>query len=85
MRGQLGTDVHLSVYKKVAEDIRLHNPTLVIFKMDCQDEITALCGPRYARNRDAEADRGGSEMGSILWAASGCRRVGLERTMRTAK
>jgi transposase-like protein len=32
-----------------------------------EQEVTALCGPRYARNRDAEEARAGSEQGSIYW------------------
>ncbi len=32
-----------------------------------EQEVTALCGPRYARNRDAEDARAGSEQGSIYW------------------
>lgn len=32
-----------------------------------EQEVTALCGPRYARNRGAEDARAGSEQGSIYW------------------
>ena len=45
----------------------LHRTTLRMVQQLFQDEITALCGPRHARDRDAEAVRGGSEKGSILW------------------
>ncbi len=30
-------------------------------------EVTALCGPRYGRNREAEGARAGSDQGSIYW------------------
>ncbi len=45
----------------------LHCLTLQAVGRLFRDEITALCGPRYARDRDAQAVRGGSERGSILW------------------
>ena len=45
----------------------LQRATLRMVHRLFQDEITALCGPRYARQRDAETVRGGSEKGSILW------------------
>jgi len=32
-----------------------------------EQEVTALCGPRYGRDRDLEAARAGSEQGSIYW------------------
>ncbi len=32
-----------------------------------EQEVTALCGPRYARNREARDARAGSEQGSIYW------------------
>ena len=45
----------------------LHRTMLQMVHRLFQDEITALCGPRYARERDAQVVRGGSEKGSILW------------------
>lgn len=32
-----------------------------------EQEVTALCGPRYGRDRPAESVRAGSEQGSIYW------------------
>lgn len=32
-----------------------------------EQEVEAVCGPRYERGRDAEAVRAGSEQGSIYW------------------
>lgn len=32
-----------------------------------EQEVTALCGPRYERNRQTDAARAGSEEGSIYW------------------
>ena len=32
-----------------------------------EQEVTALCGPRYVRNRDAEGSRAGGEQGAIYW------------------
>ena len=32
-----------------------------------EQEVTALCGPRYKRNRQTEGGRAGSEQGSIYW------------------
>ncbi len=53
----------------VRETLRqgLHRITLQMVRRLFQDEITALCGPRYARQRDAEVVGGGSEKGSIMW------------------
>ncbi len=45
----------------------LQRTTLQMVHRLFQDEIAALCGPRYVRQRDAGAVRGGSEKGSILW------------------
>ena len=53
----------------IRESLRqeLQRTTLQMVHRLFQDEITALCGPRYERQRKAEAVRGGSEKGSILW------------------
>ena len=45
----------------------LHCATLRLVHELFQEEITALCGPRHGRHRDAEGVRGGSEQGSIRW------------------
>jgi hypothetical protein len=37
MSGQIGTDVHVSIYKKIAEDIRKAKPDIILFHMDCYD------------------------------------------------
>ena len=37
MKGQLGTDIHPSIYEKVAQDIRAHEPDLLVFVMNCKD------------------------------------------------
>ena len=37
MKGQMGTDIHPSIYEKVAEDIRLHDPDVIIIKLDSKD------------------------------------------------
>ena len=37
MKGQLGTDIHPSVYKKVADDVRALKPDLIVIIMDCKD------------------------------------------------
>ncbi len=37
MKGQLGTDIHPSIYEKVVEDIRAHQPDLLVFVMNCKD------------------------------------------------
>lgn len=38
MRGQIGTDIHPSIYEEVAEDIREAKPDVIIFRMNCSDE-----------------------------------------------
>ncbi len=58
-------ETHALIREAVRQE--LHRTTLQMVHRLFQDEITALCGPRYARQRDAEAVRGGSEKGSILW------------------
>ncbi len=42
MKGQLGTDIHPSIYEKVATDIREHKPDLIVFVMDCKDKDDLL-------------------------------------------
>lgn len=37
MKGQMGTDIHIDIYRDVAEDIRAQKPDLVIWKLDCAD------------------------------------------------
>jgi hypothetical protein len=37
MRGQMGTDIHPSIYERVAEDIRRVRPDLVVFMLDSAD------------------------------------------------
>ena len=58
-------DAHAVIREALRQE--LHRTTLRMVQQLFQDEITALCGPRHARDRDAEAVRGGSEKGSILW------------------
>lgn len=53
----------------IREALRRHMHTSMlraIYDM-FQQEVEALCGPRYARNRDHEAARAGTEDGSIYW------------------
>ncbi len=38
MRGQMGTDIHPSIYEEVAEDIRKAKPDVIIFRMNCKDQ-----------------------------------------------
>ncbi len=45
MKGQLGTDIHPDIYKDVAEDIRGHQPDLVVFVMDCKDADDLMLPP----------------------------------------
>ncbi len=58
-------DAHAVIREALRQE--LHRTTLRMVQQLFQDEITALCGPRQARDRDAEAVRGGSEKGSIRW------------------
>ncbi len=37
MKGQLGTDICPSIYEKLKEDIRAHEPDLLVFVMNCKD------------------------------------------------
>ncbi|MCA9284938.1 MAG: hypothetical protein KDA22_06985 [Phycisphaerales bacterium] len=37
MKGQMGTDVHPSIYKDVIDDIRKTKPDLVVFVLNCAD------------------------------------------------
>jgi hypothetical protein len=37
MKGQLGTDIHPSIYQDVAKDVRSHNPDMIVLVMDCKD------------------------------------------------
>ncbi len=37
MKGQLGTDIHPSIFEEVAKDIRAHQPDLLVFVMNCKD------------------------------------------------
>ncbi|MHC4414396.1 MAG: Clp protease/crotonase-like domain-containing protein [Planctomycetota bacterium] len=37
MKGQMGTDIHRSVYEKVLEDIRVHEPDVIVFELDSKD------------------------------------------------
>jgi len=38
MKGQLGTDIHPSIFERVVEDIRVAKPDLVVIVMDCKDK-----------------------------------------------
>ena len=58
-------DAHALIREALRQD--LHRTTLRMVRQLFQDEVTALCGPRYAREHDSEAVRGGSEQGSIRW------------------
>ncbi|MCH7573162.1 MAG: hypothetical protein IH891_09640, partial [Planctomycetes bacterium] len=40
MRGQMGTDVHPSIYRKIADDIKATKPDLIIISMDSSDSKT---------------------------------------------
>ena len=37
MKGQIGTDIHPSIYEEVAQDIREKKPDLLVFIMNCAD------------------------------------------------
>ncbi len=37
MKGQMGTDIHPSIYEEVIEDIREHEPDVIVFELDSQD------------------------------------------------
>ncbi|MCZ6834770.1 MAG: hypothetical protein O7G85_03255 [Planctomycetota bacterium] len=37
MEGQMGTDVHISFYRSIVDDIRAMNPDLIVFHLDCSD------------------------------------------------
>lgn len=56
---------HALIREQLRQEI--HTRTLQAAYAMFNDEITALCGPRHGRDRDAEAVRGGSEEGSIRW------------------
>jgi hypothetical protein len=40
MRGQMGTDVHKSVYEKVLKDVKEKKPDLVVYTINCADYNT---------------------------------------------
>ncbi len=61
----VATETHALIREALRQE--LQRTTLQMVHRLFQDEVAALCGPRYARQRDAEAVRGGSEKGSILW------------------
>ncbi len=42
MKGQLGTDIHPSIYRKVVEDIREVKPDAIVMVMDCKDKDDLL-------------------------------------------
>jgi transposase-like protein len=65
LRLVVATETHALIREALRQE--LQRTTLQMVHRLFQDEIAALCGPRYARQRDAEAVRGGSEKGSILW------------------
>ncbi len=37
MKGQMGTDIHGSIYEEVIEDVNLHHPDVIIFVLDSKD------------------------------------------------
>jgi len=37
MRGQMGTDIHIDIYREVVEDIKAHKPDLVVWVLECAD------------------------------------------------
>jgi hypothetical protein len=37
MRGQMGTDIHRSIYEKVVEDIKLVKPDVVVYELNSKD------------------------------------------------
>jgi len=61
----VGTETNALIREALRQE--LQRTTLQMVHRLFHDEIAALCGPRHARQRDAEAVRGGSEKGSILW------------------
>ncbi len=61
----VGTETNALIREALRQE--LQRTTLQMVHRLFHDEIAALCGPRYARQRDVEAVRGGSEKGSILW------------------
>ena len=52
MKGQMGTDIHRSIYEKVVVDIRKHNPDVVIFILD-SSEYPDLMIPQVEDPRDS--------------------------------
>lgn len=46
---------------------QMHVSMLGLIKDMFQQEVEALCGPRYERDRQATAHRAGSEAGSVYW------------------
>ena len=42
MKGQMGTDVTTEVYEKMIDDIRRHDPEILVIKMECRDNEDAL-------------------------------------------
>lgn len=42
MKGQMGTDVTIDVYEKMLDDIRRHDPDILVIKMECRDNENAL-------------------------------------------
>jgi len=42
MKGQMGTDVHTSVYEKMLDDIHEQDPDIIVIEMDCKDNEDVL-------------------------------------------
>ncbi|MBT8486315.1 MAG: hypothetical protein KJO43_12100 [Phycisphaerae bacterium] len=42
MKGQMGTDVNTDVYKDMVDDIRDHDPDILVIEMECFDEADML-------------------------------------------
>ncbi len=55
--------------ERIREALReqMHAAMLGLMKNLFQQEVQALCGPRYKRDRQAVASRAGSEVGSVYW------------------
>jgi hypothetical protein len=42
MKGQMGTDVHTDVYRDMVDDIRAHDPDILVIEMECRDNADML-------------------------------------------
>ena len=51
MKGQMGTDIELDIYKEVVEDIQAHKPDLIVWVLDCADSDELMFSGSDARER----------------------------------